>query len=157
MGRSMTQEQIFNLLSRGGPAALPWLIKLSHPEAGALYFVNNNVDIEYMGQIFKSSAFKYAKPQTVGGVLQNGQLIISAIDNQVIELIDSSNELFTVDAVGVLEYDGEITPFKMYHHQYGTVTINENLQVTITFTNDDRLEMIFPPYTFDADNNRGNA
>lgn len=152
----MTQNEVFNALSNGGSFALPYLIRMQHPDFGALYFVNNNEDVTYKNNVYKASAFKYTRPQTVGGVLKKGQLQITAIGNSVIEIIDTSDELFTVDAVGVID-DGEVTPIKSFRHQYGSVSTDESMKITITFSNDDRLDMTFPPYVFDTDNNRGNA
>lgn len=157
MGGSMTQNELFNALHRGGPYSLPYLIRMHHPQYGALHFVNNNESIEYEGVTYTASGFKYTKPKTIGGVLKNGSLEITAIDNAVLDIIEQSDELFEVTAVGVLDEAGEITPIKMFRHQYGTVSITEDMRVQISFTNDDRLEMVFPPYVFDADNNRGNA
>ena len=153
----MTQDEIFNALQRGGAYSLPYLITLHHPTVGTLYFVNNNEDITYSGNTYHASAFKYTKPQTVGGVLKNGSLEITAIDNQVIELIDQSDELFEVTAVGIIDNNGDITPLKMFKHQYGTANIDESMKLVISFTNDDRLGMSFPPYVFDSDNNPGKA
>lgn len=153
----MTQYEIYKALQNGGPYSLPYLLKLSHPAAGSLYFVNNVDDIEYNGITYKAAGFKYTKPQTVGGVLKNGTLQITTIDNSAIELLDNSDELFTVDVVGVIDSYGEITPLKMFRHQYGTTTIDDSLNLTISFTNDDRIKMVFPPYVFDQDNNRGNS
>lgn len=157
MGRSMTQDEIFNALANGGAYSLPYLIKLSHPDFGELYFVNDNQSVTYDGHVYAASAFKYSKPQTVGGVLKNGQLEITVIDNQVIDIIDNSDELFEVTAVGIIDENGDITPIKMFKHQYGSATVDETMKLTITFTNDDRLGMSFPPYVFDSDNNRGYA
>lgn len=153
----MTQDEVFNALQTGGAFSLPYLIKMYHPDYGALYFVNNNEDVTYNGNTFLASAFKYTPPQTIGGILRNGSLEITAIDNEVIDIIDKSDELFEITAIGVLNSDGTITAFKMYKHQYGSATTNEEMKVVISFTNDDRLEMVFPPYVFDSDNNRGNA
>lgn len=153
----MTQNEIFNALSRGGAFSLPYLIELYHPDYGALHYVNNNENVEYNSTTFLSSTFKYTPPQTIGGVLKNGTLEITAIDNEVIDIIDQSDELFEVTAIGVLNSDGTVTAMKMYKHQYGSVTTTEEMKVVITFTNDDRLGMTFPPYIFDSDNNRGNA
>lgn len=153
----MTQNEIFNALHRGGAFSLPYLIIMYHPNYGALYFVNNNEDITYDSNVYKASAFKYTKPKTIGGVLQNGSLEITAIDNEAIDIIDKSDELFEVTAVGVLDKGGSITPIKTFKHQYGSATTDEQMKITITFTNDDRLNMVFPPYVFDAENNRGNA
>lgn len=153
----MTQNEVFNALHRGGAFSLPYLIKMYHPNYGALYFVNNNEDVEYNGILYHASSFKYTRPQTIGGVLKNGVLEITAIQNEVIDIIENSDELFEVTAVGVLDKAGSITPIKAFKHQYGTAVTDEQMKVIISFTNDDRLEMTFPPYVFDADNNRGNA
>lgn len=153
----MTQDEVFNALQRGGAFSLPYLIKMYHPTAGALYFVNNNEDIIYGGVTYHASAFKYTRPQTIGGVLKNGQLEITAIGNSVIDIIEKSDELLEITAVGVLNKNGSISPIKTFKHKYGTATIDEKMKMIISFTNDDRLEMTFPPYVFDTDNNRGNA
>ena len=153
----MTQDEVFNALHRGGAYNLPYLIKMYHPDYGSLYFVNNNEDIVYNSQTYSASTFNYTPPQTIGGVLKNGQLEITAIDNSVINIIDNADELFEITAVGVLNDDGTVTAMKMYKHQYGSASTTEDMHVVITFTNDDRLNMTFPPYIFDADNNRGNS
>lgn len=153
----MTHNEVYNALHRGGAFALPFLIEMKHPEHQALYFVNNNEDVEYNGITYKASTFKYIRPQTIGGVLKNGSLEITAIENGVIELLEQSDELFEVKAVGVLDKGGDITPLKYFRHQYGTVITDDQMKVTIQFSNDDRLEMAFPPYVFDSNNNRGNA
>lgn len=153
----MTQNEVFNALHRGGAFSLPYLIRMYHPTYGALYFVNNNEDVIYNGNTYHASSFKYTRPQTIGGVLKNGILEITAIDNEVIDIIEKSDELFEVTAVGVLDKAGSITAIKTFKHQYGTAVTDEQMKVIISFTNDDRLEMTFPPYVFDADNNRGNA
>ena len=153
----MTQDEIFNALSSGGAYSLPYLIEMYHPDYGTLYFVNNNEDIVYGGHTYHASGLKYTRPRTIGGVLKNGSLEITAIDNSVIDIIEESDELFTVTAVGVIESNGDITPIKSFKHQYGSASTDETMKINITFTNDDRLGMAFPPYVFDADNNRGNA
>lgn len=153
----MTQDEVFNALHRGGAYSLPYLIKMYHPDYGSLYFVNNNENVSYNSQTFSASTFKYTPPQTIGGVLRDGTLEITAIDNSVIDIIDTSDELFEITAIGVLNDDGTVTAMKMYKHQYGSATTTEDMRIVITFTNDDRLNMTFPPYIFDSDNNRGNA
>lgn len=153
----MTENEVFNALHRGGAYSLPYLIRMYHPTHGALYFVNNNESVTYNGVTYNASTFKYTKPQTMGGVLKSGSLEITAINNDVIDIIEKSDELFEVRAVGVLDKSGDVTPIKIFNHQYGTAVTDEQMRIVITFTNDDRLEMSFPPYVFDSDNNRGNA
>lgn len=153
----MNENEIYNALHRGGAFSLPYLMKLEHPTHGALYFVNNNVSITYNGNTYAASTFKYNQPKTIGGVLKNGSLEITAIDNNIIDLIEQSNEQLTVTAVGIIDSGGTVTPIKTYLHKYCTVTTDNNMKITINFQNDDRLNMTFPPYIFDADNNAGNA
>ena len=153
----MTQNELYKSLTTGGAFALPYLITVSQPGAGTLRFVNNNEDVVFDGYTYKASAFKYSRPYVVGGVLQNGVLEITAIDSDILALIDNSTEQLEISAVGVLDENGTVTPFKSFRHQYGTVTTDESMRITISFTNDDRLDMKFPPYTFDSDNNAGNA
>ena len=153
----MTQDELYKALTTGGAFALPYLITVSQPDAGTLRFVNNNEDVVFDGYTYKASAFKYSRPYVVGGVLQNGVLEITAIDSDILALIDNSTEQPEISAVGVLDENGTVTPFKSFRHQYGTVTTDESMRITISFTNDDRLDMKFPPYTFDSENNAGNA
>lgn len=153
----MTEYEIFNALASGGAFALPYLIKLYHPDYGTLYYVNNSEDVVYDGNTYHASAFSYTPPQTVGGVLKAGTLEITAIDNEVIDIIEASDELFEVTAVGVIDEAGEITPLSIFRHQYGSATTDESMKVIINFDNDDRMEMQFPPYVFDSENNPGNA
>lgn len=158
----MTQNEIYNALHRGGAFSLPYLITLSHPSITTLYFVNNNEDVIYDGHTFKATSFKYTRPKTIGGVLKNGSLELTEKDNangfnEIAALIEKVDERLIVNAVGVINDAGDVTPIKAFKHQYGTATINENMTLSIQFTNDDRLGMSFPPYIFDAENNRGNA
>ena len=46
---ALTRAQIFKLLFSGGNYAKQYLIKLYHPVAGVLRYVNNNQDITYDG------------------------------------------------------------------------------------------------------------
>ena len=62
-----------------------------------------------------------------------------------------------VNAVGILKNGIDVEPLSCFRHQYGSVTINNGYQMQMSFTNDDRLSMTFPPVVFDNENNPGNA
>lgn len=152
----MTDAQIYNRLYHGGAYALPFLIRIT-VDGTAYYYVNNNDDITYDGHIYKASAFEYIRPKSAGGYMDGGQLNISAIDNDIIALIDNSQNTLLVDVIGVLAENNTVTTLSVYHHKYCTATINADMTVNLAFEPDDRLNMVFPPYVFDKDNNRGNA
>lgn len=153
----MTQNEIYNALANGGGYALPFLIDVYHPINGVLHFVNNTENIIYNDIEYIASTFNYTRPKTKGGTLKNGSLEITIINNELIEMLDASDELLKINAVGIIADHNTVTPFKSFMHQYGNITISDEMKLTISFTNDDRLEMRFPPYTFDSDNNRGNT
>lgn len=151
----MKKDEIYKNLQSGGAWELPYLIELEQPGFRVLRYVNNNEDVTWEGNRYIASSFKYSPPKQKGGALTNGSLEITALTD-VLDLVDVLDTLFRVSVVGVIQ-DDEIQPIKIYHHQYGTVTYGSDMKVTINFTNDDRLNMVFPPYVFDTDNNRGNT
>ena len=153
----MTADQIYRTLARGGTYSLPYLVHFHHDEVGDLYLVNNTEDVEYDGHVYKAGNFTYSRPKNSGGVLTGGELSVTAIGNSLIEFVQLGDFLMTVDVTGILAENGEVSPIGCWHHQYGTVTITNGMQITCSFSNDDRLEMNFPPYMFDQDNNRGNS
>ena len=153
----MTAEQLYATLSRSGRYALKYLAKFHHDAYGDLRLVNNNEAVEYQGETFLPSNFSYSRPKTTGGVLQNGELRISLIGNSLPELFRLGDYLMTVDIVGIMVGTGEIAPLRIFHHQYGTMTVTGAMDLQISFTNDDRMGMVFPPNVFDSDNNRGNT
>ena len=152
----MTTNEIYSALSRGGAFSKPVLIIVYHPNFEPLYLVNDTDDKVYNGHTYKASAFKYTPPKVTGGTIKNGSLEITSAENTLFNLIDSSDELFKVDVIACI-YNGEIVPFNVYRHQYGTATADGENKINISFTNDDRLNMKFPPQVFDTDNNPGNA
>lgn len=152
----MTTTELYSAFIHGGKFSLPWLITLSHDEAGTIRLVNNNEDVVYDGNTYTASTFDYQRPTATGGVLDGGVLSISAIDNELIAFFDEADETFTFQAVGCL-VDDEVQAVKFYQQHYATVGVSSEMEITIEFQGDDRLEMVFPPYIFDAENNRGNA
>lgn len=146
---------VFNALTKGGTFTAPYLIKITQGDT-SLYFINDNVSVTYDGHIFQSSAFEYTPPQTIGGYLQGGTLEISVIGNSMQELAVLADETLRLDVVGAL-FDGTVTPYRSFHHQYGELNATADGVISIEFTNDDRMEMTFPAEMFDAENNAGNA
>ena len=52
---------------------------------------------------------------------------------------------------------GEVQRLKQYIHFYGSVSYTENMELNFELGSDDRLDMTFPPYKFDAETNKGNT
>lgn len=150
----MTKSKIFNALFSGGNITLPYLIAITCPNLEPIYLVNNNEDINYDGNIYKASTFDYTPPNNKG---DGGTLDITGGDNDLIYFIDAANDKAKLEVVGVLIDNSDVQVIHTYKHYYGNITINSQNSITWNLSKDNRLEMVFNPYTYDTDLNRGNA
>lgn len=150
----MTDLQIFEKLFNGGAYTLPYLIAFTHPSLGNLYFINATNDVTYNGKTYKSSSFKYTEPDNQG---DGASLEISLQDDKVLSLfIDKADYRMQIEVRGLLRENNTIQPLSIYKHMYATLSISADKILKATLGKDDRMKMTFPPYLFDADNNRGN-
>lgn len=150
----MNATEIFNRLFGGGKFTLPYLLKFSHPDLQSLYFVNGLSDIDYNGETYIHSSFDYSEPKADG---TGASLSITIIDNSLIQFLEYADEEMKIEAVGVINQDGTISPIKIFKHLHCVVTYDSEMKASFTLNKDDRAEMSFPPYVFDSDNNRGGA
>lgn len=153
----MTDEEIYNALDKGGVYSLPFLVQFKEAGMETIYLVNNNENVTYLGNTYIASAFKYTPPKLKGGVIQGGSLECSTKENALASFIDATTHTMSVNVVGIITEDGNVSPMALYKHQYGNVTIDNGFKLNFSFTNDDRFSLVFPPVVFDNENNPGNA
>lgn len=151
----MTTEEVFEKLFNGGNFGLPYLIKFSHPDLEAIRLVNNNENILFNGEVYAASSFTYTPPSNNG---TGAHLSISSLpdEDNLFNFIESADYRYNMQVVGVLVEDS-IQPLRVYHHFNGTLSMDEKGAIDFSLDGDDRLEMTFPNYSYDTDNNRGNA
>lgn len=151
----MTESQIFEKLFNGGNFALPYLIKFTHPNADPIRLVNNNENIVFEGETFNASSFDYSPPSPDG---TGASLNISSLpgENDLFEFIETVDDKYKLEVIGLI-VEGEVQKIRAYRHFHGVATMEENGRISFTLEGDDRLNMTFPPYTYDTYNNRGNA
>ena len=150
----MTQSEIFNLLFNGGNFTRPWLLKLTHPTAGTLRYVNNNEQVTFNNEVYSPADFDYTPPNNDG---EGAKLDISATDNyEIVEWLENADCRYSLEAVGVL-IDGTVQETRCYKHFYGTVSMAEDNKLSFAPESDGRTDMIFTVYKYDTDLNRGNA
>ncbi|MCR4949289.1 MAG: hypothetical protein K6A15_09055 [Treponema sp.] len=145
---------IFNNLFSGGLYTLPYLIQFIHPTAGTLSFVNNTENITYDGVEFQACGFEYVMPDTKG---QGASLRISGVDSSLIEFIENADSRYKIVVAGVLAKNNTVQPLKIFTHMYGSVSFSEDQILEFQLERDDRLDMVFTPYIYDTDNNKGNS
>lgn len=150
----MTRAQIFNLLFNGGNFAKQYLIKLYHPEAGTLRFVDNNEAVTYDSQTFQPANFSYNPPDSQGS---GASLEIGIADNyQIVEWVENADERYVLEVVGALN-NGAVEPVRAYKNYYGTVSMTDDGKLSFSLEDDGRLDMVFTVYKYDTDLNRGCA
>lgn len=150
----MTRSQIFNLLFNGGNYTKPFLIKLSHPTAGNLRFVNNNESVTYNDQTFSPANFKYTPPDSQGS---GASLEIGIADNyQIVEWVENADARYSLEVVGTLN-NGEVVPIRAYKHFYGSISMADDGKLIFSLEDDGRLQMVFTVYKYDTALNPGNA
>lgn len=150
----MTSAEIFNLLFNGGNYAKQHLIKLHHPTAGTLRFVNNNETVVYDGASYLPANFKYVEPDSKG---EGASLEIGLADNpDLFEWVENADDLYSLEVVGALN-NGAVQPIRSYRHFFGTVSGGDNNTLSFSLENDGRLQMVFTVYKYDTDLNPGNA
>lgn len=152
----MTENEIFHKLFTGGNHSLPYLIEFSlNDGSGTKYrFVNNNQNIVYDGKTYSAATFEYTKPGIDGN---GGSLSISAVDSNLIEFVESADSRWSLTVIGVIAEGGTVQSINQFVHFFGTVSYSDNMELEFELGHDDRLDMTFPPYSFDTDNNLGNA
>lgn len=154
----MTENEIFYALFSGGNISLPYLLKFTSDTTSdnpvVLRFVNNNEDIVLDGETFKASTFQYTKPDMSGN---GANLSISGNDTGLIEFADIASSKWSLEVKGVICADGSVQRISQFLHFYGTVSYSDNEEMSFELGNDDRGEMTFPSYSYDTDNNLGNA
>ncbi|MBR4825047.1 MAG: hypothetical protein IKZ86_09620, partial [Spirochaetaceae bacterium] len=106
------------------------------------------------GNLYHHASFEYCPPDSNG---KGASLRISGADNGLIEFVENADENYRLDVVGLIAEGGEVQRLKQYIHFYGTVSYSENMELNFELGTDDRLEMTFPPYKFDAETNKGNT
>lgn len=150
----MNITQIFNALFNGGNYTKPFLIKLSHPTAGTLRFINNNEAVTYQNQTYQPANFSYNPPDSQGS---GASLEIGIADNyQIVEWVANADERYSMEVIGCL-YDGEVQQIRAYKHFYGTVSMADDGKIVFALEDDGRLGMVFTVYKYDTALNPGNA
>ena len=125
---SLTASQIYRLFFDGGNYAKQYLIKLIHPVAGTLRFVNNNQNVVFNNETYLPANFDYQRPDTLGG---GGSLNISAIDNaDLVEWVDKADCRYTLEVVGIIN-GSDVQEIRSYKHFYGSVTMGDNNNSTL--------------------------
>ena len=150
----MTRAEIFNLLFNGGNYSKQYLIKLTHPTAGTLRFVNNNQAVTYEGVTYNPANYEYTPPDSQG---EGASLSIGIADNyQIVEWVENADDRYTLEVIGELN-NGAVQPIRAYKHFYGSISMSDDGKLSFSLESDGRLEMVFTVYKYDTDLNRGNA
>lgn len=149
----MTAED-FSRLFNGGSHSLPFLVKFSSPGQTDVRLANTAGNITYRGETYEARTFSYTPPDMQG---KGGSLTVPVAGTDLVAFLDAADWKMVVDVVALVEEDGSISPIGCYRHMNGSASWGADMEVSMQLAPDDRMGMAFPPYVFDADNNRGGS
>jgi hypothetical protein len=86
---SWTQREISR---RQTQLKFPYIIKISSDDLGDFYYANSDQDIYYNGQKYDASVFSVQPPDKDGSRIGNAQITISAVDQEWIQRIRSTQK-----------------------------------------------------------------
>lgn len=144
----------FSRFFNGGRWSLPYLVRFSAPGQADIRLANMSRDISYNGETYTARTFSYTPPDMHG---KGGSLTVPLAGTDLVSFLDAADWRMTVDVVALVEEDGSISPIGCYRHMNGSASWGADMEVSLQLSPDDRMGMSFPPYVFDADNNRGGS
>jgi hypothetical protein len=134
--------------------SFPVLMQLKHPEKITWYFTSNNVDVQWNGVWYIAVPMSYKFPASKDGIPQGGMLEIDIEQQKYnIELLkwfDTIDHLATVDVVGLINEQGDISPVSQITQSHGSVTWDGE-KISWTLGIDDRMNMQVSPWVFDTE------
>ena len=144
----------FSRLFNGGSHSLPYLVKFSSPGLEDVRLANAPRNVVYGGETYESRTFSYTPPDMQG---KGGSLTVPVAGTDLVAFLDAADWRMVVDVVALVEDDGTVSPIGCYRHMNGSASWGPSMEVSLQLSPDDRMGMSFPPYVFDADNNRGGS
>lgn len=151
----MNESEILYYLFNGGNVRIRYLIKFTNTDSGeVIRLVNDNVSVSYEGEVYQISSFEYKEPDMYGS---GASLEIGGIDNDLIPFFENAKDNIRLDVIGQLSAENQVQKIKNYVHFFGSISYGADMKIKYQLGKDDRTEMTFCVYTFDTDNNKGNA
>ena len=141
------------LFQNNSGISFPVLIELKCPEKITWYFTSNSFDIEWNGKNYIAVPMSYKFPSSQDGVPQGGTLEIDLDqqyeDQELLKWFDELNDNASIDVVGLINEQGEISPLSQITQTHGTITW-DGTKITWTLGADDRMNMQVNPWVFDT-------
>jgi hypothetical protein len=110
MGGSMTSKAKQRIARRQTYAQFPYLLKIVHEILGIFLYANSDKDITYKGNVYKAACFTLDPPDKDGSKIGDGQLTISAVDQEWIEKIRSTQIAAKITFTAMIVYnDGVVS------------------------------------------------
>jgi hypothetical protein len=139
-----TQKEIAR---RTTHAKFPFLIEITHEEMGPFYYANADQDIEYDDKNYQSAVFSIQPPDRDGNKIGDAQLTISAIDQQWIQKIRSTQKPARLRFIAVIVYqkDGQQQIEQLEENAFTLRATSWNeIAITWNMTFDENMTILLP-------------
>ena len=147
------------LFNRDGSYNLPVLIELKHPNKASWYFTNNDQDIKYGSNLYKSTLMSFIFPGSRDGVPVGGEFEIDVdvqtdSGDELLKWFDEATHETSIDITGLINDAGEIRQIARLSQRHGNVTWNGE-KITWSLGEDERMNMQSNPWIFDFESLTG--
>lgn len=131
----------------------PYLIEIYHEDLGTFYYVNAEDDVEWQDKLFKSACFSIQPPEYNSTGLTNATLTMTAIDQEWIMKIRSTQKRAKIRFLAVIvnleNKEKEIEVLEDIEFTLTNVSWNE-IAITWTMEVEQTILLQAPIHTLDA-------
>jgi hypothetical protein len=147
MGDGMNYYAQKEIARRTTQAKFPFLIEITHEEMGPFYYANSDEDILYDNERYLSAVFSINPPDRDGNKIGDAQLTISAVDQQWIQKIRSTQKPAKLHFIATIIYKRNgnlyIEPIDENSFTLRMASWNE-IAITWNMTFDENMDIMLP-------------
>jgi hypothetical protein len=128
-------------------AKFPYLIEITDVEGGPFHYANSDQDIDYDNQTYLSAVFSIKPPDRDGSKIGDAQLTISAVDQQWIQKIRSTQKPAKLHFIAAIVYkeDGTLHTEKLDENSFTLRMASWNeIAITWNMVFDENMAILLP-------------
>lgn len=150
MASAYAKQQILRTHTQ---AMFPYLIEINHEDLGTFYYINSSEGLEWNGKYFNPVCFSIQPPEYNSTGLTNATLTMTAIDQEWIMKIRSTNKRAKIRflAAMVNTRKGEIEVEVLENIEFVLTSVSWNeIAITWTMEVEQTIQTQIPLHTADA-------
>jgi len=141
----MTPSAKKEMLRMETQAKFPYLIKIVHEDLGTFRYANCDEAVEYNDEIYEPAFFSVRRGARSEGTIQNAELSLSAVDQEWIVKIRSTQKRAKLYFVAAIVYGTPIEVEPIEIEEYGLKVASWNdLEISWEMIFDENMDVLIP-------------